>query len=88
MPLADWDPSTASCYLRPPIPIGAVVVPLIIAADSYTPYFESPTISSASTIHPSNIIYQQNQSVEMKKIFDYTIRLTLPKTNNTLMGRH
>ena len=67
MSLANRAPSTASRYLRPPIPIGAVVAKFIIAGASSTSQLESPTISSASMIHPTNIIYQQPQRVLMRK---------------------
>ena len=88
MPLAVKALSTASWYLHPPISIAAVVATFILANDSHTSKFEPPTIIGASTILSSNIIYKQTQSVEMQILFDYTILLTLPKTNNKLMGRH
>ena len=88
MPLAVKALSTASWYLHPPISIAAVVATSILANDLHTSKFELSNIIGASTILSSNIIYKQTQSVEMQILFDYTILLTLPKTNNKLMGRH
>jgi len=88
MPLVGSGPIISFMVPPPSYPVAAAVATFIVAGDSYAYYFEPPTIMSASTSTISQHYLPTKPEGWNEKIFDYTIRLTLLKTNNKLMGTH